>query len=99
MDDMNLSEADLNNKNSQDIGMEFGIETKSKRKTTVRRELPNQKRKRTRGEKENYNYSGILEAGTIKKAEMKKEEEEKSISEEQENFLKPCTSAENSSKR
>ena len=34
-------------------------------------ELPNQEKIRTLGEKETYKYLGILEAGTIKHAEMK----------------------------
>ena len=34
-------------------------------------ELPNQDKIRTLGEKETYKYSGILEADTIKQAEMK----------------------------
>ncbi len=34
-------------------------------------ELPNQERIRTRGEKENYKYLGILEADIIKQVEMK----------------------------
>ena len=34
-------------------------------------ELPNQEKIRTYGEKETYKYLGILEADTIKQAEMK----------------------------
>ncbi len=43
----------------------------------------------TFGEKKNYKYFGILKTDTIKETEMKKKEEEKSISEERENFSKP----------
>ena len=63
---------------SQDIGMEFGIEKyvmlvmkTSKRHLTDRMELPNQDKIRTLGAMETYNYSGILEADTIKQVEMK----------------------------
>ena len=57
---------------SQDIGMEFGAEKcamlimkKDKRETTKELNQKNQKSIRTRGDKENYKYSGILEADTI----------------------------------
>ena len=63
---------------SQDIGMEFGIEKcamlimkNGKRQITEGTELPNQERIKTLGEKENHKYFGILEADTIKQAEMK----------------------------
>ena len=63
---------------SQDIGMEFGIEKHAllvmksgKLYLTDRTELPNQCRIRRLGEKETYNYLGILEADTIKQVEMK----------------------------
>ena len=63
---------------SQDIGMEFGIEKctmlvmkNGKRHQTNGIELPNQEKIRTLGEKEIYEYLGILEADTIKQVEMK----------------------------
>ena len=63
---------------SQDIGMEFGIEKyamlvmkSDKRYLTDRMELPNQDKIRTLGEKETYKYLGILEADIIKQVEMK----------------------------
>ena len=63
---------------SKNIGMEFGIEKcvllimkTRKRQITERIELPNQERIRMLGEKENYKYLGILEANTMKQAEMK----------------------------
>ena len=60
-------------------------------------ELPNMKRIRTHGEKENYKYLGILEADTIKQAEMK-EKFKNSTSDERGNFWKPGSVAEISSK-
>ena len=67
---------------SQDIGMEFGIKMyhNEKRKTTndgTNRTIKSRKN-RTLGEKETFEYLGILDANTIKQAEM-----EKSISEEE----------------
>ena len=63
---------------SQDIGIEFGMEKYAvhimksrKRQITEGIELPNQDKIRMFGEKENYKYLGILEADTIKQAEMK----------------------------
>ena len=41
------------------------------------------------GEKENYKYLGILEAGTIKQEEMKEKKKENSTFEGQENISKP----------
>ena len=81
---------------SQDIGIEFVIEKcvmlimKSGRwHTTKGIELPNQEKIRTLGEMEIYTYLGILEADTIKHAEMKeKKKEKKSISVEWENYSK-----------
>ena len=65
---------------SLDIGMEFGIEKcnmlvmkNGKRQITERIELPNQEKIRTLREKETYKYSRILEADTIKHAEMKED--------------------------
>ena len=76
---------------SQDIKMEFGIEkcamfvmNSGKRNVTEGVELPNQEKLGTLGEKENYEYFGILEADTIKQGYMK-EKIEKSISKEPEN--------------
>ena len=58
--------------------MEFGIEKcvmliikSEKRRMTEGIELWNQEKIRTLGEKETYKYLGILEAETIKHAEMK----------------------------
>ena len=42
-----------------------------KSEMTKGKEQPNLERIRTLGEKETYKYSGILEADSIKKAEMK----------------------------
>ena len=63
---------------SQDIGMEFGIEKcallvmkSGKRHLTDEIELPNQDKIRTLAENKTYKYLGILEADTIKQAEMK----------------------------
>ena len=57
---------------SRDIGMEFGIE---KCAMLVMKsdgiELPNKDKIKTLTEKETYKYVGILEADTIKQAEMK----------------------------
>ena len=63
---------------SQDILMEYGIEKcamlamkSGKRHMTEGVELRNQVVIRTLGETKTYKYLGILEAGTIKQAEMK----------------------------
>ena len=63
---------------SQNIRMEFGIEKcalivmkSGKRHLTDGIELPNQEKIRTLAENETYKYLGILEADTIKQAEMK----------------------------
>ena len=63
---------------SQDIGMEFSIEKcamvimkSGKWYLMDGMELPNQDKIRTLGEKKTYKYLGILEADTIKQAEMK----------------------------
>ena len=63
---------------SKDIGMEFGIDKcamqvmkSGKRHMTEGVELPNQVVIRMVGEKGTYKYLGILEAETIKQAEMK----------------------------
>ena len=62
----------------QNIGMEFGIEKcptltmkSRKRETTEEIEMPNRKRIKMFGEKENYKHFGILKADTIKQADMK----------------------------
>ena len=65
-----------------------------KRETTEGKELPNQERIRTFGKKDNNKYLRILEADTIKQAEMKK----MGNSKEQGNFLEQCTAAEITSK-
>ena len=63
---------------SQDIGMEYDIEKyatiimrSGKRQMTEGIELPNQEKIRILGKKETYKYLGILEADTIKQAELK----------------------------
>ena len=63
---------------SHDRRMEFGIEKcvmlimeSGKRKITDGTELPNQKRIRKLGEKENNMYLGILDENTIKQVELK----------------------------
>ena len=62
----------------QDVGIEFSyeksamFEIKSRKiKIMERIKLPNQESIRTLAEKKNYKYLGILEAGTIKLAEMR----------------------------
>ena len=64
---------------SRDIGMEFGIEKcamlvmkSGKRHMTDGMELPNKDKIKTLTENEIYKYLGILEADTIKQAEMKR---------------------------
>ena len=63
---------------SQDIGMQFGIETcamlmmkSGKRLMTNGIEQPNHEKIRTLEENETYKYFGILEADTIKQVKMK----------------------------
>ena len=63
---------------SRDIGMEFGIEKctmlvmkSGKRQLTDGMELSNKDKIKTLAENETYKYLGILEADTIKQAEMK----------------------------
>ena len=63
---------------SWDIKMEFGIEMRAmlvmksgKRQLTDGMELPNKDKIKTLAENETYKYLGILEADTIKQAEMK----------------------------
>ena len=63
---------------SQDIRMEFGIEKcaklvmkSGKGHMTDGMKLPNHVKIKTHGEKETYEYLGILEAVTIKQVEMK----------------------------
>ena len=62
----------------QDVGMEFGIEKcamqvmkSGKRHMIEEIELPNKEKIRKLGEKETYQYLGILETNTIKQVEMK----------------------------
>ena len=59
-----------------------------KRQITEGRKLPNQEELKTLGEKEICKYLGILEADTMKHAEMK-EKIKKSTSGERENYSKP----------
>ena len=68
-----------------------------KQQMTEGTELPNQGKVRTFREKETYKYLGILEADTIKQAEMR-EKKEKKISGEWENYSTPNYKAEISSK-
>ena len=63
---------------SHDIKMEFGIEKFAtlvmkigQRHMTDGMELPNQDKIRTLGKKETFQYLGILDADSIKQAEMK----------------------------
>ena len=97
---------------SQDIVVEFGIEKcttlimkSGKEQMTEGIELPNQEKIRTLEEKETYNYLKILEADTIKYAEMKenmqrwKKKDFKNTSGERENYSKPNYIAEISSKK
>ena len=63
---------------SRDTGMEFGIEKctmlvmkSGKRQLTNGMELPNKDKIKTLAENETYKYLGILEADTIKQAEVK----------------------------
>ena len=85
--------------------MEFGIEKcamlirkSGKRQMTEGKELPNQERMRTQGEKETYKYLGILKADTIKQKEIRKKKLKKSSSEERKNYSKPNYKVETSSK-
>ena len=64
---------------------------------TKRIELPNQEKIRTFREKEIYKYLGVLEADTMKHAEMKEKIKEEYFK-ERENYTKPKYIAENSSK-
>ena len=89
---------------SQDIGMEFGIEKcallvmkSGKQHLTDGIELPNQDKIRTLAENETYKYLGILEADTIKQVEMKNEIQ-KNISGELENYSRQNSIAETISK-
>ena len=89
---------------SRDIGMEFGIEKcamlvmkSGKRHLTDEMELTNKDKIKTLAENETYKYLGILEADTIKQAEMK-EKSRKNISEELENYSRQNSIAETSSK-
>ena len=63
---------------SWDTGVDFSIEKcamlamkSGKRQLTDGMELPNQDKIKTLAENETYNYSGILEADTIKQVEIK----------------------------
>ena len=85
---------------SRGIGMEFGIEKCAmlvmkigKRQLTEEMELPNKDKIKTLAENETYKYFGILEADTIKQAEMK-EKIRKNISGELENYSRQNSIAE-----
>ena len=56
------------------------IKKSGKQHVTEGIELPNLEKIRTLGEKETYKYLGILEADTIKHAEIKEKKLKKSIS-------------------
>ena len=80
---------------SDDIGMEFGLEKcamqimkSGKRHMTEEIEIPNQGKIRTLRVIETYKYLGMLEADTIKQAEMK-EKLKKNTTGERENYSKP----------
>ena len=73
------------------------IKKNGKREAAEGIELAYQKQIRTLGEKENYKYSWMLEADIVKQAEIK-DKITKSTSDERENFLKPSSAAETSSK-
>ena len=69
---------------SRDIGMEFGIEKcamlvmkSGRRHLTDGMGLPNKDKIKTLAENETYKYLGILEADTIKQAEMKEKFQKK----------------------
>ena len=71
---------------SDDIGIEFGIEKcamlkmrSGKRQMTEGKKLRNQGKIRTLGDIEIYKYLGILEAATIKQAEIKEKKNQKWI--------------------
>ena len=73
--------------------------TKSeKQHWTEGQELPSQDKIRTLGEKETYEYLGVMEAGTIKNAGMEKKLR-KNTSGQRENYWKLNYIAEISSKR
>ena len=89
---------------SQDIGMEFGIEKcamlvmkSGKRHLADEMELQNQDNIRTLGENETYKYWGILEADTIKQLEMK-DKIQKEYLREPENYSRQNSQAETLSK-
>ena len=78
---------------SDDKRMEYGIEKcamlimkSGKRQKTEGRELSNEEKVRTFGEKEHYKYLGKLEGDTIKQVEKKSK---KNTSGERENYSKP----------
>ena len=89
---------------TQDIGTGFGIENvpcsmkSGSRKIREGIELLNQEKIRTPREKENYKFLGILEADTIKQAEMDKKNK-KRVPQTNEKISKPRSAAENSWKK
>ena len=81
--------------NSQDLGMEFGIEKcamlvikSGKRHMTEAMELQNQEKYKNTREKETHKHLGILEADTVKQVEMK-EKMKTSVSGEKKTYSKP----------
>ena len=76
--------------NSQNIGLKFGIEKchmlimrSGKRQLIKRIGLPSKEKFIIRGEKETYNFLGILETGNTKQVEMIEKNSKKG---ERENF-------------
>ena len=85
---------------SRDMGIKFGIEKcamlvmkSGKRQLIDGMELPNKDKIKSLAENETYKYLGILEADTIKQAEMK-EKFRKNISGELENYKRQNSIAE-----
>ena len=85
--------------------MEFGIEKcvilvmiSGKRHITNGMELPSQEKIRTLGEKETYQYLGILEADTIKQEVTKEKKLRNDILEEPESYMRQNYIAETLSK-
>ena len=101
MDDMKLfakkkrkiGDSDANNRYILYIRMKFDIDKRAtfimisvKREITERIELPNQERIRTLREKENDKNLGILEADSIKQAEIKGKNKKKLLQKDAKDF-------------
>ena len=84
----------------KDIGMEFGIEkcyklvmkSRKRQMTEGIEQQPNQGKIKTLGEKETYKYLKILEADTIKHAEMKEKNEKRILHENEKTTRNQITS-------